>query len=295
MTAFTGDSTVTVFITITTIYNMSKFLKTLNKFLIEAPITDLEVMGDISDDGYDKGSVKFLNNPKFEEQIKSSWAKSKNNFDIKFLAHPDWKDLLEYGIASDQEIEDKLDIEDYKANPNAITVFFTNNKGAELKPMTPWIAAHRFGHTVRAGVGRDPKLKKLINDLEETFIKIVNIYLKGYKQFRSNVRNVNQFILFKPLSQEITRQLVNNMGTMRSARKGMIDRPFEFFYELFAQHLTSGKVKFNRNPKPLDIQDNEYDFDLPSYMEPELDTAESLFNNQLQQVLNYSVGKSFIM
>jgi hypothetical protein len=33
---------------------------------------------------------------------------------------------------------------------------------------------------------------------------------------------------------------------MKSARDSKIDRPFEFYYELFAQYLKDGKVTFNR-------------------------------------------------
>jgi len=40
-------------------------------------------------------------------------------------------------------------------------------------------------------------------------------------------------------------KLFNRIGTMRSARENKIKRYFEFYYELFAQYLNSGKITFN--------------------------------------------------
>ena len=41
------------------------------------------------------------------------------------------------------------------------------------------------------------------------------------------------------------------IGTMKSAREGKITRPYEFIYELLAQYINTGEVKFNPMPKMI--------------------------------------------
>jgi hypothetical protein len=42
--------------------------------------------------------------------------------------------------------------------------------------------------------------------------------------------------------------LFNAIGTQRSSRQNLINRPYEFLYELFAQYLATGKVQLNPLP-----------------------------------------------
>lgn len=276
---------------------MKKFDKIIQQLLKEAPIVNVDVMGGIDDDGFDKASIKFINNPKFASLITSGWAKSHANFDIKFLGGGASK-WVEYGIVTKDELETKLGLDDFVPNPNTITVFFTNNKGAELKPITPWIAAHRFGHSLRAGVGRDSELRTLIHRLEDSFLNLVNTYLHAYglKEFHSE--RINQFINSIGIPESLTREIVNRIGTMRSARQNNIDRPFEFFYEIIAQHITSGGVIFNRHPSPIEHEGDTYEFKINdgiNNFEKNIALLEQQFNNGIKNLFNYSVGRSFIM
>jgi hypothetical protein len=43
--------------------------------------------------------------------------------------------------------------------------------------------------------------------------------------------------------------LFNAMGTQRSSREGLIRRPYEFLYELFAQYIKDGEITLNIPPK----------------------------------------------
>jgi hypothetical protein len=44
---------------------------------------------------------------------------------------------------------------------------------------------------------------------------------------------------------QIFSALFNSMGTQRSSREGLIRRPYEFLYELFAQYIKDGGITLN--------------------------------------------------
>jgi hypothetical protein len=45
--------------------------------------------------------------------------------------------------------------------------------------------------------------------------------------------------------------LFNAIGTQKSSRSNKIKRPYEFLYEIFAQYLGTGHIKFNPLPANL--------------------------------------------
>jgi hypothetical protein len=45
--------------------------------------------------------------------------------------------------------------------------------------------------------------------------------------------------------------LFHAIGTQRSSRQELLQRPFEFLYELFAQFLQTGKIKLNMLPSNI--------------------------------------------
>ena len=64
------------------------------------------------------------------------------------------------------------------------------------------------------------------------------------------VNKINQFdteVNWK-LNKEYN-ALFNAIGTQRSSRKELIKRPYEFFYEMFAQYIGTGHITLNPLPK----------------------------------------------
>ena len=88
---------------------------------------------------------------------------------------------------------------------------------------------------------------------------------------------------------------------MRSARENKITRPAEFNYELFAQYLSTGKIKLNRLPRNLHLGYSGFgrkkyyiakDIDFVNEM---IQRIENTFPFYANDVLNAAVGDVFIM
>lgn len=160
-----------------------------------------------------------------------------------------------------------------------ITVFFVGNSADEKQTMTAWNSAHRFGHAIRREYG----FEQLTNWLEKEF----NDLLKCY-----NIRNNEE---------KVKASIFNQIGTMRSARLGKIDRYFEFYYELFAQYLNSGKIKLNRLPEKIKIGFEAYGrpkFARTSDIEHVNDIIEGIentFGYYADDALGSVVGDIFVM
>jgi hypothetical protein len=121
--------------------------------------------------------------------------------------------------------------------PDNITIVFTNNTGAERIPLTPWMMAHRMGHAMRRRTNY--QFDRAWADADRHFWRAIeNILGEDY-----GIRNT---------TPEIENAFANAIGTMRSARQNQIRRSGEMVYELFAQYLNTGEVKFN--PAPAQLQ-----------------------------------------
>jgi hypothetical protein len=282
---------------------MDKFTQVIgniHNLLLEMPIASMAVMDSIKDDGFDTSTVKLLNNPRIEDMYRKGWSKSTGNFDLKFLGG-DASKYVEYGIASQYDIVNKLGIKDFKPDHNNITIFFTNNKGADLRPITPWIAAHRFGHALRASRVRSPKIQTTINDMEDVLVSLTNTLLSayGYDLSKYSINNINQYITAgdnSRLPKDVLINLINNVGTMRSARTNSIDRQFELFYELIAQQMTTGKVTFDTDLKPIEYKGKILKpKNMGEYEKRQLELLGGKFTNLTKRLINQSKGDTFIM
>jgi hypothetical protein len=124
--------------------------------------------------------------------------------------------------------------------PDAITIVFTNNTGAERIPLTAWMMAHRIGHAIRKG------------GAERAWAEADKHFWNGINEIMRDVYRLSvQRGSFSSMSNSDYKALIDAIGTMRSARQKTIARPYEFVYEMFAQYLNTGEVKFNPAPKTL--------------------------------------------
>jgi hypothetical protein len=211
------------------------------------PITQFQLKGQWGPDakrkyGYNNQDTGILENPKATQKIHKSWSNSKNDFEFYFLRSFKASKHREEGEKSTQWVKENLEL-DIQPNPEAITVIFTQNTGAEKIPMTAWAIAHRLGHAIK-------------ND--KTFeIHFKNEVQRDFREILKNVYKVNPFSE-NPNSLDFNekglRALAYAVGTMKSARERKLVRFYEFIYELTAQYIITGKIKLNPLPQSLMLQ-----------------------------------------
>jgi hypothetical protein len=176
---------------------------------------------------------------------------------------------------------DPSQLKDGKINTDHITIFYVGNSAAEKVPMTAWTIAHRIGHAIR-------------NDY--AFAYLTDTYLKPrFKELLSyyNVRGPVGFYDREYIKSECS--LFNKLGTMRSARENKINRPFEFYYELFAQFLTSGKITLNRLPVQFKIGKYIRNTKEIDYVNEIVQDIENTFPYYANDALSECVGNIYIM
>jgi hypothetical protein len=289
--------------------------------LIEAPIEDLNLIGN-----WDKSSSfnqaqdrKILSNPRAQEHLKHKWAKTVVPFNMYFVNSPGAAKVAETGEVDQAWIDEKLPkiAAQIHLRDDAVNVIYTNNRGDERLPMTAWIIAHRLGHaTNRPGnynyqtqtsepqVWEQQEVKDLI------FAYLAPIFRDGYgydyfpdserryekKQSNfANPTNANR-------SEQILLAFFEAIGTMRSARSKNIRQYFEFYYELFAQYIITGKVTFNPLPKRLSFgrfgQDglsfkgSEHDY---AYYNDQLQGLAEALGDYFDTLMHALVGRTFVM
>jgi hypothetical protein len=177
---------------------------------------------------------------------------------------------------------------------------FVGNKGDSKVMMTPWIMAHRFGHAVQAGTrmkgGGSPWVAA-----EEHFFRGINELLRDFYGIEKN--NIFTTKLNWNLQKEYS-ALFNAIGTQRSSRTGQIKRPYEFFYELFAQYLGTGKITLNPLPKKKEYGRKAWGRSTQSLNMQPGSEEESQYTTEIlardmelmfDDVLSSSVGKIFVM
>jgi hypothetical protein len=212
----------------------------------EMPITKFQLMGQWGPDakrayGYNRQDVGILTSPKGVEKIHRKWNNTHFNFDLYFLRSNEARKHREVGLVEPAWVKQNLG-EEITPNPDAITIIFTQNLGAEKIPMTAWTIAHRLGHAIR----RDKIFEDyLANELRKDFNEILsNVYgsrvTMNYWDSETRQRNDKELLA-----------LAKAVGTMQSARRGQLVRFEEFIYEIVAQWIITGKVRFKELPRSL--------------------------------------------
>ena len=214
------------------------------KFLNESPVTSFQLMGQWGPTakrkyGYSDKDTGILENPKAVQKIHKNWSNSKNDFEFYFLRSFKASKHVEVGEVSSDWVKENLEV-DIKPNPETISVVFTQNTGTEKIPMTAWALAHRLGHAVRRVKEFEVYFSK---ELERDFLQILkNVYQRDNDpyEYRANEKDL--------------RALAYAVGTMKSTRERKLVSFYEFPYELMAQYIITGKIKFNPLPRSLVLQ-----------------------------------------
>lgn len=216
--------------------------------LTEAPIQDFGTLGNFDDP---EGSLQHPSDRRavttgpMIRRIKKAWEKTPFDFNLYFVNIPGMEKYKEYGRASiktvEREFPELVDRIQAGIDNNAINVVYTNNEGSDRVSFTPWIIAHRLSHAmVLPNNTVDPRQgyqnKAFYKGSEKLFHfdgKVKNYVL----QYHSGIRLTEN---------DFNRLVYEHIGTMKSARDQKLNRPREFYHELFAQYLLMGDIEFNQ-------------------------------------------------
>jgi hypothetical protein len=218
--------------------------------LFETPITDFEQLGDFDKPGAFRNALdkKLVTHPTAIERIRTFFKGTE--WDLRFFVcnKSGTGKHAEHGQANAEELVEMFGEQDahkiLSNHENAITVVFVGNGGADRMPLTPWVMAHRVGHAIRASWSAS---KSNPHDYwkvaEQQFFKEVNFVLRDYYNISTTGRGAQD----NSISQEYC-ALFNAIGTQRSSVERLINRPYEFLYESFAQYLHDGAITYNPIP-----------------------------------------------
>jgi len=275
----------------------------LKELLSEVPVDTFQTVGDFEKGAsfQDKRDRALLTNPITPVKVRDFFKNTSSDFDFYFVNLKGRRKFAERGKVDESVIyapyPDGLGIKRETLagggiNENNITVFFVGNSAAEKVPMTSWTIAHRFGHAIRFEYG----FKEYVKWLESQFNEILKMYNVGI-----NPRYDRYGYRIDTNVDSAKAKLFNQVGTMRSARQGGIDRYAEFYYELFAQYLKDGKVTLNRLKNTIKTGTGPYGRAETAYTKQVevvndiLEGIERDFYFYAEDALNGCVGNVYIM
>lgn len=187
----------------------------------------------------DKRDRELLMNPTNIKNIQNIFRNTDYQFNLYFINQKGARKWTEHGKVTPEFIEKNFGI-DINEIPNYddddITIFYVGNVAAEKVPMTAWTIAHRFAHAIR----REYIYEYYVDQTSTEFYSILNHYYDKKYPGKRNADYADRNY------QKAKAKLFNAIGSMRSARENKITRPAEFYHELFAQFLQSGKVTFRK-------------------------------------------------
>lgn len=283
--------------------------------LFEAPIANMTAIGD-----FDKSSSfrhaddrAILSREKPVEKIKRQWAKTEHDYNMYFVNTPEAGRFKELGAVSEEWVKENMP----KAYPfmhfpeDHIHIIFTNNSGAERYPMTGWIIAHRFGHALFSFASNDATTKFAIKEFADILhngaLDIIGAHYTGLTN-RSNSLKSSKGIISRreygkyadAVDASMLKNFYQNIGTMRSARNGELRSEYEFVYELLAQYLLTGSIKFDTTNKHLKVSRSKYNRPLDDEIaqteyEYSLESLADTLQHYADNVVGCAVNKIFVM
>lgn len=280
-----------------------KFNELYKLIINEDSIENIELKGDWDSPkkyGYDNASIGILKNKNSLERIKNKWAKLEHPIDIYIAKGPKMHTFYELGRVDFYFVRDKMNL-DITPNDDHITLIFTNNKGDEKVPLTPWVMAHRFGHAfsrdqVRRN-GSDYMWKQTALTAHNLFSEVARI---AYGMKLEN--NIYSF-----RDRKIKKHLAQALGTFKSARDQNIRNEAEFTNEIIAQYIINGKITLNRNlPDILPIshawgkpsgprKNKQLTDDQQEELQDIIEQKESELNYDVDSLFTSNIGHIFVM
>lgn len=256
--------------------------------IVEAPIDNLVVQGDLdysdnprlvpgsnlklSRSGYTAADKSILTNPNSVKKLRNAFERTPFVFDFYVFLNGLTSNI--YGKKWTAELLASVTKQPIKTD-GKITVVYTNNATGQYFPLTPWIMAHRMAHALQTKHDYWPhergfwKAISSVGDEVGLHIHIGNSALN-------------------PVNQEGTK-LAAAMMTMKSARRGVIRNDLDFYGEIVAQFLLTGRVRFARF---ADWNENELHIDCDEEaLDQAIAEAEEETNRVLQGQFEALVGQ----
>jgi hypothetical protein len=295
-------------------------LRQLYNMLLEAPIEDYQTIGDFGRSSSFRRSAdrRLVTNPVYIERIKNMFANTNHDFRLWFVNSAEANRHSEVGPVDEGWLQENMpqtlaEIQNRGGfGPEAINVIFTNNKGAEWRPMTGWIMAHRMGHAIlRTGSGRGTRyggehsyFSLLNNELEKKVKELLKVYGQSVPRYRVRNRGYNSYE--QPpenMDAAMIRRLLGQIGTFRSARENNMRTSAEFIFECFAQYLLKGQITFNPAPENL-VTGHAWGRPQMSYRPGEegtetaneaIEWLENSMTYEFDNVLSEAIGRIYVM
>lgn len=242
---------------------------------------------------------RILTSPRGVERIRRQWEKTPYDFDIYLVNDPrvNRSEFREVGMVDMSFVRDRMRLTpDEVPDPddNTITIIYTSNTGAQRYMASGWILAHRLGHALARG-------NSSVADHWQLFIKRLRRHVVALLE---EVYGLSMPL--RPYDQDkILRYVAQELGSMKSARDGKLRNWYEFAYELLAQYMLTGGIKFNKLPRSIvvgiggwarknyrgsrDEGRREY------YNEARLEQLQDEVAAELESILGSAVGSVFVM
>lgn len=202
-------------------------------------------------------SLDLFQNQKGMERIHKAFEKTNENF--RFHIIPRYSNHCELKRA-------------VRADPDAITVIFSNNVAYDQHPLTAWMLAHRISHAIQ--IKDDMEFQSFIEEFLNELIDIYNYTESDRIHLTGKGIQITPASLISVLPFE---KFINSLLTMKSARDEVIGQRFgiDCFGELLAQYIITGKVRLNRLER--------YSIDI-------IENAENEINRKMAEMMNILRG-----
>lgn len=258
----------------------------------EAPLGDYQLIGnwEKSHGFRHAADRKMLQNPTAVRLTQQKFGRTEHNLNFYFVNHPSATRHSETGVMEPDaiakampkvwpEIAARAQEADHA---NSINVMFVGNAGFQRMNMTPWIMAHRIGHALASSdpmVGMNRRQGPWTEYQEDAAMFFADILLGVYDM---NIRANDVF--YGRGNDKLMSKFFEGIGGMRSARKGKLGgRAYEFLYEMFAQYITQGALKFRPCPQSFGERGG------PFYRIKDQDTAD-MWNRSLNDEVGDHLG-----
>jgi hypothetical protein len=280
--------------------------------IIEAPIDQYSAVGDWDDPkgsfrGSNRGDIetshKLIHSPVAVKKIRAAWERVPQKFNF-WMVNDTKNKQVRSQIYSIEDFRKDPRFEPYAKDINpsvdAINVIYTTNftNESNYKPMTAWIMAHRLVHVFQMNrLGRS-----LYVSMESDLANILRDTVEAYGLPR--VRGSDMLSLATGYDTGLP-ILISRMFTMRSARMSKLKNPLDYPAELLAQHLISGRIRFNQLPPSLSIEFRRYGEDIKKVAMLDTKRADQLnarwqelaedFDQRFKSLLDSLVGKVIVL
>lgn len=231
--------------------------------LIEAPIGDYAEIGNWGDQEKSNSfnhaqDRKMIQSENLIKKVRQKFGNTEHVLNFYFVNLPGVRKNAEHGFMTPEQVSETMpeawkliqqrEQEQGTDANESINVIFVGNAGANRVAMTAWIMAHRIGHALKMTKSWKDYLDDFTRSIQDIFENVYDIKVRrnGYGGF-DGIDDLELSRFFEAI------------GGMASARNGKLGgRPFEFYYEMFAQHITTGKLTFRELPKTFGSKNRTY-------------------------------------